>query len=284
MEKAKILVTGATGNVGTPLTKQLLEMGIPFRIFVRDIKKAEHLDPKIERIHGDLNDLESLKKAVEGVESVFLITATTQQDLHVIEAAQKAGCRKIVKLSTQEAGWTPIKGHGHWHRERELLIEESGLAWTFLRPTMMMPTALYWKYTILQQGAVVFPGGMGKVPVIHPADIASVAIAALTRREHGGRGYELTGSELLTLEDMTTILSKTLNKPLQYIEQSDEDFIDEMVKLHLPKYVAEGLAETFRYVRTGDFAHATDFVQQITGRAPITFESWCRENKEAFRD
>ncbi len=210
----KILVTGATGNVGTPMTKQLLEMGIPFRILVRDPKKVEYLDSKIERAIGDLDKPETLEKAVAGIDSIFLLTAGNQQDINVINAAVKAGCRKIVKLSTQEAGWTPIKGHGQWHRDREILIEDSSLAWTFLRPTQLMSISLFWKYSIITKNLVTYPGGLAQIPSIHPADVAAVAIAALTRKEHDGRGYELTGFEPLSMIDMTNILAKVLGKPL----------------------------------------------------------------------
>jgi uncharacterized protein YbjT (DUF2867 family) len=279
----RILVIGATGNVGTFLTEQLLEMDLPFRILVRDPKKVEHLDLKVERAVGDLDEPDTLEEAVSGIDSIFLLTSNTQQDKNVIDKASKAGCRKIVKLSTQEAGWTPIKGHGHWHREREILIEESGLAWTFLRPTMMMNVSFYWKYSILNKNAVIFPGGSAKISIIDPADVAAVAIAALTRREHDGRGYELTGSEPLSMEEMTNILSKVLGKPLKYIEQSDKDFIEDMLGFNIPKYAAEGFVETFKYVRAGDFAHCTDYVRLTTGNKPKTFESWCKENAAAFR-
>jgi uncharacterized protein YbjT (DUF2867 family) len=232
---------------------------------------------------GDLDKPDTLKKAVLGIDAIFLLTSNTQQDKNVIDKALKEGCRKIVKLSTQEAGWTPIKGHGHWHREREILIEESGLAWTFLRPTMMMNVSLFWKYSILNKNAVIFPGGSAKISIIDPSDVAAVAIAALTRREHDGRGYELTGSEPLSMEEMTNILSKTLGKSLKYIEQSDKEFIEDMLRFNIPRYAAEGFVETFKYVRAGDFAYCTDYVRLMTGNKPRTFEQWCKENAAAFQ-
>jgi uncharacterized protein YbjT (DUF2867 family) len=284
MKATKILVIGATGNVGSAVTEQLAAMGNPCRALVRRADTISRFDAdRVECVLGDLDKPETLEKAVSGVESIFLVTANTQQDRNVIEAAGKAGCRKIVKLSTLEAGWTPIKGHGQWHREREILIEESGLAWTFLRPTMMMNVALFWQQSVKSRNAVVYPGGSAVLPIIHPADVAAVAIAALVRREHDGKGFELTGGEPLSMSDMTEILAAVLDKPLTYVEQPDENFIEETMGFNIPRYAAEGFVETFKFVRAGDFAHSTDYVRATTGNNPRTFESWCRENVAAFK-
>ena len=96
---------------------------------------------------------------------MFLVTlGTPQQDIHAIEAAKCAGVQHIVKLSTLEASEAVIQV-GKWHREREQIIETSGLKWTFLRPGMFMSNTIeWWAETIRQQGGVFFPGGKkGKV-------------------------------------------------------------------------------------------------------------------------
>ena len=85
------------------------------------------------------------------------------------------------------------------------------------------------------------------------------------------------------MEEMTGTFSKVLGNPLTYVEQSDEDFIEDMLRFDIPKYAAEGFVETYKYVRAGDFAHCTDYVRVMTGNKPRTFESWCKENKGAFQ-
>jgi len=74
---------------------------------------------------GNLDDPASLRPALSGISGVFLLTSRTQQVADVLAAAKDAGGRHIVKLSTQEAGWVPVEGHGFWHREREELIQAS---------------------------------------------------------------------------------------------------------------------------------------------------------------
>jgi uncharacterized protein YbjT (DUF2867 family) len=200
----------------------------------------------------------------------------------VIDAGIGAGLQHVIKLSTQEAGWVPVKGHGFWHHEREELIKESGLSWTFLRPCMFMTTAISWAPMIKEKGVVNYPGGAGQIAPIDPWDVAAVARVAMTESGHEQKGYELTGPELLTFGDMTRILSSVLGKPIKYVEESDADFIEALLQAHLPRYVADGLASTFSYVRMGDFAHLTDSVEKVTGLRPRTFERWCQKHKADF--
>ena len=135
---------------------------------------------------------------MEGVERFFLITSSTQQDKNALAVAKEAGARHVVKISTQEAGWIPVKGHGHWHKEREELIRASGLTWTILRPCMFMNFALSWAQSIRPDGAIYSAGGRGKLGAIDPWDVAAVAKVALTKEGHENAAYELTGPELLS--------------------------------------------------------------------------------------
>ncbi len=281
--QSKILVIGATGNVGKELVQQLIGRKLRTRILVRDPAKMPlNSDGLLETVIGDLDNVETLAGAMNGIEKMFLITGNTQQDKNVLQIGKTSGLQHIVKLSTQESGWTPVKGHGLWHHEREELIKESGIAWTFLRPCMFMNTAISWAPMIKEKGVVRYPGGAGKIAPIDPWDVAAVAATALSSRGHEGMGYELTGPELSSIRDMTQIISKVIGKQVSYVEESDTDFINDLLQARLPKYVADGLVATFGFVRAGDFAHTTNAVESVTGSKPRTFEHWCLENKAAF--
>lgn len=277
-----ILVTGATGTVGRELVRQLLDGGHQVRVLVRDESRLGDLAARVQVSAGNLDDPASLRPALSGISRVFLLTSRTQQDADFLAAAKDAGASHIVKLSTQEAGWTPVEGHGFWHREREELIQASGLAWTFLRPTMFMNAALQWTATVRAQRAVYFPMGTGQLAPVHPADVAAVAAAALTATGHEGQGYELTGGQLMGAADMVATLSEVLGHPVSYVDIPEEAARQQMNQAGLPGYVTEGLLETFRLVRAGRFAYTTGTVRHVTGQPPRTFRQWCEQHRAAF--
>jgi uncharacterized protein YbjT (DUF2867 family) len=277
-----ILITGATGHIGKELIPQLAGQSI--RVLVRDERKVAHLDSCIERVSGDLNDFVSLVSAMRGVEKIFLVTFETQQDINVIEAARQMGVQHIIKLSTLEATEHKIKV-GKWHYEREELIRDSGLDWTFLRPGMFMSNLIeWWAESIKGQGSVFFPGGKtGKVAPIDPRDVASVAALALTQPGHSGKAYELTGSELFTTGEIVQIISQAVGKPIQYMDIPPIAAKLFMLKTGMDKTLVNALMEMLASLRKNEGAIMTDTFQQLTGHSPRKFEDWCREHVNAFR-
>ncbi len=279
-----ILVTGATGHIGRELVPLLLESGQPIRVFTREARKVAHLDACVERTVGDFDQPETLRAAVKGVESLFLVTYETRQDANVIEAARKAGARQIVKLSTLEASEHKIQV-GKWHYEREELIRRSGIDWTFLRPGMFMSNSVdWWAESIKGQGSVFFPGGKkGKVAPIDPRDVAKVAALALTQPGHNGQVYELTGSELLTIGEMVQVISRALGKPIQYMDIPPVAAKLFMLKSGMDKVLVKALMEMLASLRRNEGALVTDTFPRLTGQPPRTFEAWCRAHAQAFQ-
>jgi len=278
------LITGATGHIGKELIPMLSEAAQPIRVLVRDEKKVAHLDASIERIVGDLNDPKTLLPAMCDVDSIFLVTFETRQDINVIEAAKRAGVQQIVKLSTLEATEHKIKV-GRWHYEREELIRASGLDWTFLRPGMFMSNSVeWWAESIKSQASVFFPGGKkGRVAPIDPGDIALVAASALTQPGHNGKVYELTGPQLFTIGAMVQVISKVLGKPIQYMDIPPIAAKLFMLKTGMDKSLVNALMEMLGSLRRDEGAIVTDTVEQETGQQPGTFEAWCRQHIEAFQ-
>lgn len=119
----------------------------------------------------------------------------------------------LVRQSTLEAGAKPPYGPGIWHREAEQAIEDSGLAWAHLRPTMMSNTVGWWAESIRTRGTMFFPGGEGRVSPVDSDGVAAVAAALLTNRSRAGQAYDVTGPELLTIGDMVAALAR-VSRPL----------------------------------------------------------------------
>jgi uncharacterized protein YbjT (DUF2867 family) len=278
-----ILVTGATGNIGKQLVPQLLAKGETLRVVTRDAAKVAHLDPKVERVIGDLKDADTVKRAVAGADRVFLIgliADTTQTaDRALIAESPKAGVKRIVKIS---AGSDGTKGIGKVHRDWEDLIKQSGVPWTFLRPGMFMSNTLGWAGTVKAQGSVFSPFGDGKMAMIAPRDIAAVAVAALTDARHEGQIYDLFGAELLTVAEQVTILSRVLGKAIKLVDITPEAAGERLRAMGGSDVLVQGLVALWTAVRAGQVAIANDAVERITGRKAQNFEAFCAEHKAVF--
>lgn len=277
-----ILVTGATGNVGQLLIPQLLAKDASVRVLVRDKSKVAHLDRSIECMVGNLDQPETLRPAMQGIDRLYIVTPDTQQVTQLLAAAKEAGVRHVVKQSTIEAD--RALGPGKWHRAQEELIMASGMGWTFLRPTMMMVNTIeWWAATIKSHGTVYFPGGKGKVAPVAPADVAAVAAAVLTEPEvHNGHTYELTGPESLTIGDMVQTLGNTLGRRLRYVNVPAPLAVLWLRRMGLPSYVVTGLVETLGALRRSEYAYVTDAVACVGAVTPQCYATWCEVNKKAF--
>jgi uncharacterized protein YbjT (DUF2867 family) len=278
-----ILVIGATGNVGKELVPLLAESGTPVRVMLRDPNAAAEWEGRVELVRGDLNQPDTLHVALHGVRKVYLIAFDTRQVENLLVAAKAAGVTHIVRQSTQEAGALPPVGPGKWHRLQEQMIEQSGLEWTHLRPTMMaVNTIMWWGKTIRMDGKAYFPGGAGLVAPIDPKDIASVALVTLTRAGHERRAYELTGPELLSVAEMVQVLARILERPIAYVDVPEPATAEWLGQFGFAPYLVDALTETLGNLRSNRFAYVSDAVERLTGRQPRRFEDWCGANQASF--
>lgn len=280
-----LLITGATGNIGTHLTRQLAHQGIPTRILVRDLGKTRDLPDVVQRHRGDLDDADTLHDAFRGVERLFLLTQGTGVSMarNALRAAQRAGVGHVTLLSSTNVFGDPIPAMGRWHYEREMLVKASGIPWTILRPNGFMSNALQWRPTLEEGGYVLDATGPGRHAVIDPADIAAVAATVLTQPDHNSAEYTLTGPESLTTADQVRTLSGTLGRPIALREVATAE---EAVKSRYPHgaspQLAAAVTEAWILMRADTVGARTDTVEQLIGRPQNTFANWCRAHAADF--
>jgi uncharacterized protein YbjT (DUF2867 family) len=281
-----ILVTGATGNIGSELVDQLVTKGAPVRVMSREERKLAHLDSRVERVIGDRHERSTMQNALRGVDRLFMLPIlfdpNHEADRLLIEEAKQAGVRRVVKISSTEVRFGTKGGIARLHREKEQFVEESGISWTLLRPGGFMSNTLQWVPTIKTQGKVFNPGGDGKFAPIAPRDIAAVAALALTTDGHDGKVYELTGSELVSTHDQVRILSEVLGKPVECVDIPISVAAEQMSAAGWPETLVEGMTDVWSRLLKGGGAFQTDEVERLTGHAPQLFETWCREHRAAF--
>ncbi|HKQ71113.1 MAG TPA: NmrA family NAD(P)-binding protein [Polyangiaceae bacterium] len=281
----KILVTGASGTVGTALVGELknLEPRLAFHTAVKAEKaKTEGHDTVLV----DFAFPETLKPALEGVDAVFLLgtggLGQEQGEIAVVAAAKEVGVKKVVKLSMWSAE-AEANTFTRIHRAVERFIESSGLIFTFLRPNGFMQNFVsYMADGIRTQGMIYLPAGAAKISHVDVRDLARVAAIALTSSLHEGKAYELSGPAALSYGDAAEVLSRVLGKQVRYVAVNDDAAKAAMVSAHMPAFYADYLVELYQYYRTGAGSPVSRAVEEITGRAPVAFEQFVRDHVSAF--
>jgi uncharacterized protein YbjT (DUF2867 family) len=279
------LITGATGNIGSLVVERLIERGDRPRIFVRDAQKArERYGDRVDAFVGDLADATTLAVALEGVDALFLVNTgpdLAARDGAAAKVAKAAGVRHLVKLSSIDAR-QPTVGTGVWHARGESAIRASGMTLTFVQPSGFMSNALWWARSIKAEGVVRASTGNGRIPFIHPDDIAGVATMALSTQEYDGESLPITGSEALSYAEMTAMIGTAIGKPLGFQAISDEEERQQQIAWGAPEPLVEARLSIFRAIREGRLATVTDTVERLLGRKPITFDHWAAQNAGAF--
>jgi uncharacterized protein YbjT (DUF2867 family) len=274
-----ILVTGASGHVGSELITALLEAGEPVRGLTRSDKLK--LPPGAEQVTGDLNRPETLAPALDGVRGVFLLSGY-QNFPQLLNAIDESGVEQVVLLSSSAAPSGDLTNAvARYHIVSEEAVRESGLPWTFLQPNSFMTNALQWAPQLRAGDIVTAPFAHARVASIDPSDIAAVAAQAFTTRGHSGRSYRLSGPQAHTPEERVEILSRVLGRKLRFEPQSHEDARTEMSGQMPVEYVDA----FFRFFVEGtlDESAVLPAVQELTGRPARTFEAWARAHAAAFR-
>lgn len=269
----RILVLGATGNVGGAVVKAALAAGHAVRAVSR---RGSDLPEGADRYVGDLDDASTLTRALEGVGAVFTLAGYRGLAETLADAA-RGGTERVVLLSSSSA---PSGNRGNavakYHIESEDSVRASGLDWTILQPNAFMSNALRWRPQVLAGDVIREPFGDIALSVIDPADIAAVAVLALTSADYNGQSYRLSGPEALTAAERANILGTTLGRTLTVEVPSDEE-----AREGLPPAYADAFHEFYRGGLIDETTvHPT--VQQLLGRPPIAFADWASANRHRF--
>ena len=290
-EGSTILVTGATGTVGSEVVRQLSTKGqIIIRAAARSANNPTFKDLKsVEIVELDYNKPETLATSFKDVNKLFLLTPFQSDMLdltsNLVNAAKKSGVKYIIKQSVMGADAEPGITPGRLHRQAEKIIEESGIPFSFLRPNFFMQNFVnFYSPMIKSQGALYAPAGDGKVSFVDVRDIAAVAVQALINdNQHKGKSYNITGPEALSYGQAAEILSRELGKEIKYVNIPDEDARKGMKDMGMDDWSANSLIELFDITRKGYASDITSVVEEFTGRKPISFSQFVKDYAQAFR-
>lgn len=279
-----IVVTGATGNVGRPLTQALAEAGEQVTAVSR---RVATVPDGVRHVAADLAELTSLAPALDGAKSLFLLLSG---DLHAPEArptdiiglAAASGVRRVVLLSSQGVATRPLGPSRIAMRAVEDALRGSGLDWAVLRPGGFASNALAWAESVRTQGTVAAPFGDVGVPVVDPVDIAAVAAACLLDDRHNGGVFELTGPDVITPRQQAEVIAAALGSSVRFHELTREEAKAAMTQFVAPE-LADDTLDIIAAPNPSELRISAD-VERVLGRAPSSFNDWVARNIAAFAE
>jgi uncharacterized protein YbjT (DUF2867 family) len=282
-----ILITGATGTVGSEIVKRLSAQGVQVRAVTRDVRKvAANRLPHLQFVQGDFDDPDSMRRACAGVERAFLLSNSTeraeQQQIAFVEVAQKSGVRHIVKLSQLHADVNSPGRFLRYHGAVEAAVRAAGLTFTFLRPNLFMQGLLNFRQSIKEKSAFFAPAGEAAISAVDVRDLADVAVAALTGSPHDNKSYSLTGSEALTFQEMAQQLSVALGRTITFVDIAPEAMRAALDGLGFPAWQADGLLEEFAMYRRGEASGVESGVLEALSRSPRSFAQFAHDYGPLF--
>lgn len=289
-DSRKILVTGATGNVGTALLSYLDTTENDVSALTHDESKAQSLrDQGLEVVVGDLSQQDTLGPAVMGVDTIFLLTPPVPEQVSIasnaIKAAKIVGNNpRIVRLSVMQASHDAPTRISRQHAVIEDEIKSSGLPYTLLRPHYYMQNTLMAAHNVASEGRVYQPFKDGKLGMIDVREIGEVAAKVLTEEGHEGKTYTLTGPASISFYDVAGALSEVLDKEVEYVDISLEDAKESLLIMGFSEWMVEALNEYAKAYGEGYGHFTTDDVEQLTGHPATSYKEFASDFAQMFRE
>jgi uncharacterized protein YbjT (DUF2867 family) len=274
----KILVIGASGNVGAPLVAELVAKGEKVKAATRSVTPVKGA----EAVKFDIADSSSCAAALEGVDRVYLLVPSGHLNVKelLIPFIEKAAAKKIKVVLQSVLGVDASDDIPY--RQVELFLEKSGTPFVILRPNWFADNFhTYWIHGV-KAGTVAVPAASGKSSFIDVRDIAASAAAALTSSRFDGKAYNLTGPEALSYGDAAEVLSKTTGRKIAYAPIDDAAFVKMLTGAGVPADYANFLASIFHPVREGWTAAVSTAVKDLTGKAPRSVAQYAKDHAAAF--
>ncbi|WP_336232407.1 SDR family oxidoreductase [Thalassospira sp. CH_XMU1458] len=279
-----ILITGATGQLGSLVVKHLLDR-IPasdIAVSVRKPEKAADLSAKgIDVRKGDFNDLALMTKAFAGIDTALIISAEDDNETRIkqhrtaVDAAKAAGVKHIVYTGIVDPKADADFTYSAIHLDTENYIRQSGLAFTILRNSFYADLLLAGVPHALETGDFGAPAGDGKITYIPRNDLAEAAAVVLAKpADHGNKTYDLTGTKGVSHSEIAGYISDATGKPVKFVDLPAEVHTGILKSLGLPDHLIEALGGLYVGAKKGDYETVSNDFEKVVGRKPQSVEDF----------
>lgn len=284
-----ILVATGTGTVAPAIVRALADRpDVTVRAGFHDMGKAGSVGdlPNVEPVGFEFEDDDSMRAALTGVDKVCLISPGlkgyfTEEVKRFVGFAAKAGVAHIVRISIVWAS-DPAITFGRWHAEIERAVQESGMAWTVLRPQPYMDNFII--YTPPDESGMIYmPVGTGATAYISTSDVGLAAASVLTSAsDHNGETHLLSGPAALTSAEAAAAMAEATGRPVQFVDVPADAARDAMQRFGAPGWLIDGQLECYESMKRGETATVTDAIERLTGGSPRTFKQFAEERRDAW--
>ena len=286
MGRNMILLTGATGRVGSAAAKALARANIPFRALVRDPDKVAFDPDAAEIVQGDLNDPAIVEQALQGVSRALIVMGNhpdqAKLERQFASLAADAGVSHLVKVSSMEAAPDATATLPKNHYDTEQHIASLGVDWTFLRPNYYMQNMLMYAGSIARTNSFALPLGTAKTAMIDSRDVGEVAAVVLTGEGHAGQAYRLTGPAMMDFHEVAARMGTVLERPVSYVAQSPEAFREVLGQFIQSVWQLDAVCELFAEIAAGSLEEQHSTTADLLGRPAVDLETFTRQFAGAF--
>jgi uncharacterized protein YbjT (DUF2867 family) len=264
-----VAVTGATGELGGRVARELAARGVGQRLIVRDIARAPQL-PGADVAVAAFDDSEAMARALDGTHTLFLVSGHEDRDrvsLHrkAIEGARLAGVERIVYTSFMGAAPNATFPFARDHGDTEQAVRKAGISLTSMRNALYADVAPLF---VGADGVIRAPAGHGRVAWVARADVARLAVVLLTEPGHEGQIYDVSGPHAIDLHETARILTRATRRVITYHPET----LDEAraSRAGHPDWLIDGWIGSYVMLDTGEGSVTSHTIEHLTGQRPMT--------------
>jgi NAD(P)H dehydrogenase (quinone) len=276
-----IAVTGASGDLGGRVARELATRGVEQRLIVRDLAAAPQL-PGADVAVAEYEDSEAMAKALDGMGTLFLVSGhegPERVSLHrkAIEGARLAGVERIVYTSFMGAAPNATFPYARDHSATELAIREAGISLTSMRNSLYADVAPQF---VGADGVIRAPAGHGRLAWVARADVARLAAVLLVEPGHEGQIYDVSGPHAIDLYETARILTKATRRAITYHAETPDEA--RASRAGNPDWLVEGWIGSYLMLDTGEGSVTSHTIEQLTGKRPMTLSEFLAAEPSSF--